>query len=95
MECTGCNWDPIKDLENYLKHGVWFEDACCVFEDPDRREEPDDRGYDEDRWLAVGRVGAEILVVVFAERHGRERIISARKAEPKEERWYYARSRGF
>ena len=48
---------------------------------------------DEDRFIVVGRVGAVVLVVVYTERNGVERIISARKAEPREERAYYARFR--
>lgn len=51
-----------------------------VFEDPDRIEEPD---YDtgEERWCLTGRAGDNLLVVVYTERNGRFRIISARKAE--------------
>jgi uncharacterized DUF497 family protein len=59
-----------------------------VFEDPHRIEELDDRGYDEDRWIVIGKVGSVALVVVYTERNGQERIISARKAEPREEATY-------
>jgi len=72
--------------------GVRFEDACGVFDDPYREEVEDEGDYDEDRFRVVGRVGAVVLVVVYTERNGVERIISAsaRKAEPREERAYYA-----
>jgi uncharacterized DUF497 family protein len=88
MRCPGCDWDPRKDFENRRKHGISFDEACCVFEDPHRIEERDDREYDEDRWIVLGRVGSVVLVVVYAERSGKERIISARKAEPREEATY-------
>jgi len=93
MGCSGCESSPQKEVENFYKHGIWFEDACCVFEDPNRQLDPDDRDYDEDRWIAIGRGDSAVLVVVFTERNGREWIISARKAEPREEKGYYARSR--
>lgn len=85
MECVGCDWDPRKNVENQSKHGIGFEEACCVFEDPLRIEEIDDGDYDEERWIAIGRVESVILFVVYTERNGMERIISARKAEPREE----------
>ena len=92
MACSGCDWDPEKNLENQRKHaGIRFEDACGVFDDPYREEVEDEGDYDEDRCRVVGRVGAVVLVV-YTERNGVERIISAsaRKAEPREERAYYA-----
>lgn len=92
--CSGCEWDPDKDAENRRKHdGITFADACCVFDDPFRDVVEDEGGYSEKRLIATGRVGNVILVVVFTERNGRERIISARKAEPRERRRYYGRSR--
>jgi uncharacterized DUF497 family protein len=89
MECSGCVWDARKNLENFRKHGVKFEDACCVFNDPSLSQEPDDRDYGEERWIAIGRVDSEILVVVYTERNGTARIISARKAKRNEEEIYY------
>jgi len=92
MACSGCDWDPEKDLENQRKPaGIRFEDACGVVDDPYREEVEDEGDYDEDRCRVVGRVGAVVLVV-YTERNGVERIISARarKAEPREERAYYA-----
>lgn len=94
MACSGCDWDPLKDVANFLKHGVWFEDACCIFDDPNRREEEGDRDYGEERWSVVGKADSTIVVVIFTERAGRERIISARKASSKEVQRYYGRSRG-
>lgn len=34
MGCSGCDWDPAKNRQNWRKHRIRFEDACCVFEDP-------------------------------------------------------------
>lgn len=93
MGCPGCEWDPWKDIENQRKHGVDFEDACCIFEDPFRYEDEDPGEYDEDRLTVFGRVGSILLAVVFTDRNSVNRIISARKAEPREERRYFARFR--
>jgi uncharacterized DUF497 family protein len=83
-------------VENQRKHdGITFADACCVFDDPNRDEAEDDSDYGEERFIATGRVGNVILVVVFTQRNGRERIISARKAGPRERRAYYARTRSW
>lgn len=92
MTCSGCDWDPKKDLDNQRKHGIAFEDACCVFDDPHRSVVPDEREYDERRWLVTGRVDSEVMVVVFTSRGDQQRIISARKAKRREEQAYYERS---
>lgn len=91
MRCAGCDWDPAKERESLRKHGISFDVACCVFEDPQREETEDPGDYGEVRWIATGRVDTEVLVVVYTERLGVERIITARKAAPQEEKAYYAR----
>ena len=54
MACSGCDWDPEKDLENQRKHeGIRFEDACCVFDDPYREETEDEGDYDEARFIVL------------------------------------------
>ena len=90
MGCSGCDWDDQKHAENWRKHRIRFEDACCVFDDPDYLEEFEDRDDDEDRWIVTGRVGESILVVVWTERNSVERIISARQANRRERAIYNA-----
>ena len=91
MGCSGCDWDPQKEIINWRKHRIRFADACCVFNDPNLETWEDTGDYDEFRWIALGRVGLIIMYVVYTERHGAERIISARKAAPHEEQRYYGR----
>jgi uncharacterized DUF497 family protein len=55
-----------------------------VFEDLDDRED-----YGEDRWIAFGLLREEVIVVIYSERNGKRRIISARKARPVERRFYF------
>ncbi len=85
-------WDDVKARSNLSKHDVSFEIARAVFDDPNRTEEPDD-DPDEERWIATGMASEKCLVVVFTERNGRTRIISARKANVHEQSDYFE-SRG-
>lgn len=85
-------WDPEKARTNEKKHGIAFEDAIRVFEDPHALFEPD--RVDESgelRWHALGMVGGvAMILVVHTIREGDEtiRIISARRAARKERNRY-------
>lgn len=83
-------WDPRKDRRNRLKHGVGFDEASTVFGDHLARTRFDEsHSTGEDRYIVIGRARTgRILVVVFVERPGRIRIISARLAAPRERRDY-------
>lgn len=83
-------WDDDKAAANAEKHGVTFEQARSVFRDPFAIELLDDReDYSEDRYILIGMSAASVLVVVHTLREDRSRIISARKAEPIERRFYH------
>ena len=82
--------DDDKANANAEKHGVTFEQARSVFRDPLAIELLDDReDYSEDRYILIGLSAASVLVVVHTQREDRSRIISARKAEPNEHRFYH------
>ena len=50
-------WDPLKAEENLVKHGIPFEYATRVFEDPNRIEREDTGElYDEIRYQIIGLV---------------------------------------
>jgi uncharacterized DUF497 family protein len=82
------DWDPAKAQANLRKHGISVDDAAPVFQDPNRIEVYDDRDYDEDRWVGIGRVGRMLIYVVYTERDGGVRLISARKADENDETDY-------
>lgn len=82
------DWDRNKAHSNLRRHGVSFEVATKVFDDPTALAIPDDC-TDEERWQYIGRVGSAILFVVYTERDDDIRIISARKATRSEEEAYY------
>jgi uncharacterized DUF497 family protein len=81
-------WDPRKAAANLLKHGVRFSEALTVLFD-DLAVTAEDEDSDERRFVTVG-VSAEgqILVVVYTWRGDGIRLISARRATPKERRAY-------
>lgn len=84
-------WDADKAESNAKKHGIRFEVATAVFDDPDRITVIDDRfDYDEERLMTLGKTPDGVLVVVTTERDNppRVRIISARKATRRERKQY-------
>lgn len=81
-------WDPDKNRQNRLKHGVSFADTFAVFEDANALTASEyERG--EERYITVGMdCFGRILVVVYTWRSDSIRIISARKATKSEMRQY-------
>jgi len=88
-------WDETKNRSNRRKHGISFEAAARVFEDPGIVSYPDRMVGSEERWHAIGSAGGIAIVLVVhtnEEQHGEEeiRIISARKASPRERALYHS-----
>ena len=83
-------WDEKKADENLRKHGVSFEEAKTVFNDPFSVTIYDpDHSIDEQRYIDIGLSSkARLIVVSYSERGERIRIISSRKATKKEQRNY-------
>ncbi len=84
----GFEWDEGKNIANYAKRKIWFEEAQTVWADEMSDEFYDlEHSHDEERFIRVGHSTNErVLLVVFCERQSGEviRIISARKASKKE-----------
>jgi len=86
---TTFEWDKDKNKLNQKLHGITFEDAKFVFNDPGKVILPDlYHSGKEERWLVIGIV-SKVLFVVFTERGEKIRLISARTATKSEERLYY------
>jgi len=83
-------WDAEKAKGNIRKHQVSFEEAKTVFGDPFLLTFPDpEHSIDEQRYLGIGASSkGRILVVVHTERDVSIRVISCRKATPKERKVY-------
>ncbi len=83
-------WDPNKATGNLRKHGVSFEEAATVFLDPLAVTYPDPDHSDEElREITVGHSARRRVVFhSHTQRVDRTRIISARKATPRERKQY-------
>jgi len=81
----GFKHDPAKAAANLKKHGVSFSDAEGVLEDPLAVTVEDPDAEDEQRFISVAMGSAgELLVLVWTERSGEQRPISARRPTRKE-----------
>jgi uncharacterized protein len=90
-------WDPRKDKANRKKHGVSFELAQRVFDDPNHMSIQDRHERGEERWQTLGLINVYLLLLVahtYEDENGEEivRIISARKATKAERQLYHERS---
>jgi uncharacterized protein len=84
-------WHDLKAEANLEAHGVSFQLAKTVFKDPFAIELLDDRSdYGEDRFIMIGMAEGQLPVfVVYTEREGRIRIISAPRATKLEQNYYF------
>lgn len=83
-------WDEEKAAGNLEKHGVTFEEASSVFDDPLFIDFYDpDHSIEEHRYLIIGQsVAGRLLIVSYTERDQAIRLISAREATSSERRTY-------
>ncbi len=86
-------WDKTKCELNLQKHGIDFADVTEIFAHPHLIKEDIRQDYGEKRWISIGKMREYIVVVVFTLRGNYVRIISARKANKKEEGVYYGKFR--
>jgi len=95
MEYT-FEWDPRKAHINAQKHGITFEEATQIFDDPMALTvfDDDDSSEVEDRWVTLGLIKERhYLVVVHTYRNANKdkvtiRLISARPATKHEIQQY-------
>lgn len=82
-------WDPRKARLNARKHGIQFADAMAALEDERALTMPDVSSSEEERWVTIGLDPlGDAIVVVYTWRGDNARLISARKATPRERRMY-------
>ncbi|MCL4529091.1 MAG: BrnT family toxin [Chloroflexi bacterium] len=90
MENTEFEWDEEKAKSNLRKHGVSFDEAATIFNDPRIATISDpDHSEDEERYISIGMsVVMRLLTVIHAFRKERIRLISARRATKAEKKNY-------
>ena len=82
-------WDPAKRLRNLHVHGLDFRDAESIWDNPTVTREDIRQDYGELRLVTFGLLNAEVVVLVFSDRDGEPHIISLRRAEKHEARYYF------
>jgi uncharacterized DUF497 family protein len=80
-------YDPKKSSLNLKKHGIDFDGAQELWNDPDLLEIPA-RTVDEPRYLVIGKIGEKHWSAVITYRNERIRLISARRARQEERELY-------
>ncbi|MGV0029054.1 BrnT family toxin [Phormidesmis priestleyi] len=83
-------WNASKAERNLSKHGVSFEEAETVFDDPLYVDFYDpDHSEDEERYLIIGESNqGRLLIVSYTERGDSTRLISAREVTRAERESY-------
>ena len=84
---TRFEWDVNKERVNRAKHGVSFETAMEVFQDPGLITRQDREVEGERRWQTIGYAKGVLTVAHIAVELGPDeviRILSARRATPGE-----------
>lgn len=76
----GFQWDTDKSASNEIKHGISFLQAAQIFRGPILKIQDTRHDYGETRFIALGVFDGEVLRVVFTERDGDIRLISAWRA---------------
>jgi len=83
-------WDEAKAAANLARHGVSFDEAKTVFDDPLYVDFYDsDHSAEEHRYIIVGESNqGRLLILSYAERPAAIRLISARELTPAEREAY-------
>ena len=83
-------WDPNKNAINARRHGIALEDAQRIFHGPTVEREDDRFDYGETRVYTIGLLNGLEVAVIYTDRGDDERhLISARRAEPHERRYFW------
>lgn len=80
-------YDSNKSAENKKKHGIDFDAAQALWEDPERLEVPA-RETDEPRYLVIGVIGKSHWSAVVTYRGQYIRLISVRRSRNEEVKLY-------
>ena len=88
-------WDDKKRLANIKAHGLDFVGCEAIWDDFTVTREDIRQAYSEQRLVVFGRLNGLVVVLVYTERRRGPHIISLRKAEKYEARYYIAEAKNF
>jgi len=83
-------WHDHKRQRNLKKHGVDFADVEQIFSGPTFTFEDNRENYGEQRWVTLGLLGYQVIVVVHTEMGDEIQVISMRKASHNEQNLFFA-----
>jgi len=93
MKKISFTWDPSKNTANKRKHGISFEEARSTFFDQNAMSYHDpDHSEEENRFIPLGHSSALRVLIVshcYRDNDKQIRIITARKANKSEQRYFY------
>ena len=81
-------WDEAKRKQNIKNHGLDFVDCDAIWDDFTVTREDRRQAYGEACQVCFGRLAGEVVVLVYTERPKGPHVISLRKAEKHEARYY-------
>ena len=84
-------FDPAKRAATLEVRGLDLAQAGSVFAGSTLTVKDDRRDYGEDRFITIGFLGGRMVVLVWTPRDGAYRIISMRKANDRERKFYSPR----
>jgi len=84
-------WDEQKCVDNVSKHGLHFADAEQVFEGQTVTFEDTRSDYGEPRFITFGLLVTRLVVIAHTPRSDKTRIISMRKGNEREQKYYEKR----
>lgn len=76
-------FDDTKNVINQRKHGIDFEEAQALWNDPNRLEIPA-KTEDEPRWVVIGKIREKHWSAIMTFRNDCIRLISVRRARTEE-----------
>ncbi len=81
-------YDINKSVLNKQKHGMDFEEAQKLWDDPYAFEIPSSQSEDEERFLVFGKIASKNYTAIITYRNENIRIISVRRSRDKEKEFY-------
>lgn len=88
-------WDEKKRRANIKAHGLDFLGCEAIWDEFTVTREDIRELYREQRLVVFGRLNREVVVLVYTERRRGPHIISLRKAEKYETRYYVKEAKDF
>ena len=81
-------YNEHKSSINKEKHGIDFQEAQKLWEDPYAFELPSPQSEDEERFLVLGKIDSKNYTAIITYRDKNIRLISVRRSRDKEKKLY-------